>query len=146
MTGRENVIIVADMSYVSKENRLRSYLAFVFMSVFLLSCGAELPSDSDLFAQAQEHEGNQEFNEALKKYDLIIEKYPDSQLRYKAIFMKGFVLLENIKDNKRAMEAFDELVAEYPDCDLADDAAVLREIAARDGDIMSAFEDSLKQE
>ena len=81
-----------------------------------------------------------------EKYDLIVENYPQSGIRYKAVFMKGLILLENLKDNKRAVETFDELLAEYPDCDLADDAAVLREIAAGNGDIMSAFEDSLKQE
>ena len=58
--------------------------------------------------------------------------------------MKGMILMENLKDKKRAIEVFDELLAEYPDCDLADDAKVLKDIALKDGDIMSAFEDSLK--
>jgi len=124
---------------------MRFYPAYLFVLIFLMSCGGKLPSDVDLFAGAQEHEGKQEFNDALKKYDLIIENYPESELRYKAIFMKGFILLENLKDNKRAVEAFDQLIAQYPDCDLADDAAVLREIASGNGDIMSAFEDSLRQ-
>lgn len=125
---------------------MKLYPAILCALIFMISCGPKLPSDNDLFVQAQEHEGRQEFNEALKKYDLIIENYPDSQLRYKAVFMKGLILLENLKDNKRAVEAFDALLSEYPDCDLADDASVLREIATRDGDIMSTFEDSLKQE
>ncbi|UCE66891.1 MAG: tetratricopeptide repeat protein [Candidatus Zixiibacteriota bacterium] len=125
---------------------MRSYLAVMSAVILLASCGAKLPSDTDLFARAQEHEGRQEYNDALEKYDLIIENYPQSEIRYKAVFMKGLILLENLKDNKRAAETFDDLLAEYPDCDLADDAAVLREIAAGNGDIMSVFEDSLKQE
>ena len=107
------------------------------------SCGKKLPSDVDLFTQAQESE---EFNDAIKKYDLIIDKYPDSELRYKAIFMKGFIQLEDLKDNQRAIDTFDDLLTEYPDCDLADDAAVLKDAAANNTDIMSTFEDSLKQE
>ncbi len=98
-----------------------------------------------MFAQAQEHESKLEFNKAIEKYNLIIEKYPESPVHYKAIFMKGFNLLENLKDNKQAIAAFDSLLSAYPECDLADDAAVLREIAVTDGDIMSAFEDSVKQ-
>ncbi|UCC80483.1 MAG: tetratricopeptide repeat protein [Candidatus Zixiibacteriota bacterium] len=125
---------------------MKLYPAILCALLFMISCGSKLPSDNDLFVQAQEHEGRQEFNEALKKYNLIIEKYPESELRYKAVFMKGLILLENIKDNKRAVEAFDALLSEYPNCDLADDALVLREVAAHDGDIMSTFEDSLKQE
>lgn len=146
MTSGKIIIIVADMRNMSREGRLKLYPAILCALIFMISCGPKLPSDNDLFVQAQEHEGRQEFNEALKKYDLIIENYPDSQLRYKAVFMKGLILLENLKDNKRAVEAFDALLSEYPDCDLADDASVLREIATRDGDIMSTFEDSLKQE
>lgn len=134
------------MRNVLREERLRLYPAILCALIFMMSCGSKLPSDTDLFSQAQEHEGRQEFNDALKKYDLIVENYPQSGIRYKAVFMKGLILLENLKDNKRAVETFDELLAEYPDCDLADDAAVLREIAAGNGDIMSAFEDSLKQE
>jgi outer membrane protein assembly factor BamD (BamD/ComL family) len=118
--------------------------SFVIISILLLvSCGANLPSDVDLFTQAQEHEGRQEYNDALKRYELIIEKYPESELRYKALFMKGFILFDNLKDNKRAIDTFDLLLSQYPDCDLADDATVLRQIAAEDGDIMSTFEDSL---
>lgn len=125
---------------------MKLYLLGVVSILFMASCGSKLPSDVDLFSQAQEHEGRQEYNDALKKYDLIIEKYPESELRYKAIFMKGFVLFDNLKDNKRATETFDLLLSQYPDCDLADDASVLRQLAAEGGDIMSAFEDSLKKE
>jgi len=146
LTTGKIIIIVVDMLNVLRIERARYYFAVVSLVLFLASCGAKLPSDSELFTQAQEHEGRQEFNDALKKYDLIIENYPKSEIRYKAIFMKGLVLFENLKDNKRAVEAFDDLLAEYPDCDLADDAAVLSKIAAVNGDIMSAFEDSLKQE
>jgi outer membrane protein assembly factor BamD (BamD/ComL family) len=124
----------------------RAGLVTAAILLFAISCGEKLPSDIDLFTQAQEHEGSQEFNEAINKYNLIIDKYPGSELRYKALFMKGFILFENLKDNQRAVDTFDILLTEYPDCDLADDAAVLREIAAHNGDIMSAFEDSLKQE
>ena len=129
-----------------REAKVKIYLLIVATVLLLAACGADLPSDVELFTQAQEHEGRQEFNDALKKYDLIIEKYADSELRYKAIFMKGYILFENLKDNKGAVEAFDLLLAQYPDCDLADDAAVIQKYAAEGGDIMSAFEDSLDQE
>ena len=110
------------------------------------ACGEKLPSDVDLFAQAQESEGRQEYNNAIKKYDLLIDKYPDSDLRYKALFMKGFIQFDKLKDNQRAIDTFDILLTEYPDCDLADDAAVLKNVAANNGDIMSSFEDSLKED
>ena len=131
------------MQNMMREAKVKIYSFIIISILFMASCGANLPSDVDLFTQAQEHEGRQEYNDALKKYELIIEKYPDSDLRYKALFMKGFILFDNLKDNKRAIDTFDLLLSQYPDCDLADDATVLRQIAAEDGDIMSTFEDSL---
>ena len=133
------------MRNMIKSKCFKCGFAAILGAILLFSCGQKLPSDTELFAQAQEHEGKQEYNDALKNYELIIDNYTESPIRYKAIFMKGLILQENLKDNKRAVKAFDELLAEYPDCDLADDATVLREIAANNGDIMSTFEDSLKQ-
>lgn len=134
------------MSKGITEVKVKSYPIIIVSILLLASCGSKLPSAKDLFAQAQEHEGKQEYNQAIKNYDLIIEKYPDSELRYKALFMKGFILFDNLKDNKKAAETFDVLLSEYPDCDLADDATVLKKIADENGDIMSSFEDSLKKE
>lgn len=137
------------MIIVRNMNRKGKWIRGVIPGVvFLLvvSCGKKLPSDIELFTQAQESEGRQEYNDAIQNYDLLIDKYPDSDLRYKALFMKGFILFENMKDNKRAIDAFDILLTEYPDCDLADDATVLKNIASKNGDIMSSFEDSLKED
>lgn len=125
---------------------MRLYSFVIVSMLIMLSCGGKLPSDTELFTQAQEHEGRQEYSDAIKNYDLIIDKYPDSDLRYKALFMKGFILFDNMKDNEKAAEIFDVLLSEYPDCDLADDASVLRDIALKGGDIMSTFEDSLEQD
>ncbi len=122
-------------------------LAIILLTIsFIIGCGGKLPSDIELFTQAQALEAKQEFNKSIEKYDLIIDNYPESPVRYKAIFMKGFILFDQVKDNKRALEMFDKLILEYPDSDLADDAEVLREIAAVGGDIMSAFEDSVTVE
>ena len=129
-----------------REANVRLYSFVIVAMLIMLSCGGKLPSDTELFAKAQEHEGRQEYNDAIKNYDLIIDKYPDSDLRYKALFMKGFILFDNLKNNEKAVEIFDELLSEYPNCDLADDASVLKETALKGGDIMSTFEDSLKQD
>ena len=111
-----------------------------------MSCGEKVPTEIELFGRAQESEANQEFDKALQTYVTIIEKYPDSPNRYKAIFMKGYIHTEYLKDKNKALEAFDQLLAEYPDCDLADDAKVMREIAEKGTDLMSVFDDSVKTE
>jgi len=110
----------------------------------VLACSSPTPSEKDLFTRAQGFEASQDYIRALETYDTIIAKYPDSPNRYKAIFMKGYIYTDILKDKNRAIENFDILLTEYPDCDLADDAKIMRQIAESGGDLMSVFKDSLK--
>lgn len=121
---------------------LRVFLALG--ALLIIGCRENVPAEEELFNLAREYESSQQYNEALHSYDLIIEKYPDSPNRYKAIFMKGYLYMDALKDGKKAVAAFDQLLSEYPDCDLADDAQVLRDVAEKGADLMSVFEDSVK--
>ncbi len=115
--------------------------------LFLFACGnkkANVLDEQALFQQAQSFERSQEFAKAYDSYQIIIDKYPQSPLRYKALFMAGYIQLEYLKDNKKALGLFDTLLKEYPKCDLAKDAKVIRDVAASGKDLMSVFQDSLK--
>jgi tetratricopeptide (TPR) repeat protein len=131
---------------IVKEAILKLIIFAFSVTLLLLSCSEKVPAENELFTRAQESEAIHEFNRALQSYDTIIERYRDSPNRYKAIFMKGYIYTEYLKDKNKALEAFDLLLTEYPDCDLADDARVLREIAEKGADLMSVFEDSVKAE
>ena len=96
------------------------------------------------FEQAQAFEKAQEFAKAYESYQMIIDNYPKSSIRYKALFMAGYIQLEQLKDSKKALGLFDTLLKEYPSCDLADDAKVIRDAAASGKDLMTVFQDSLK--
>ncbi|MEE9553054.1 MAG: tetratricopeptide repeat protein [candidate division Zixibacteria bacterium] len=119
------------------------YFVFVLMmGILIVSCAESVPSEQQLYESARNYEAAMDFDNALIVYDTIIEKYPESQNRYKAIFMKGYIYTDLLKDKNRAIEALDLLLAEYPDCDLADDARIMREIAEKGADLMSVFDDS----
>ena len=96
-----------------------------------------------LFTEAKEFEASQELDKAVSTYQKVIDGHPDHPNRYQALFMVGFLHTEYLKDKDQAIAAFDQLIEEYPDCDLVDDAQVLREIAEKGLDLMSAFGDSL---
>jgi len=120
-------------------------LPIVIMLIFVIfGCGKKLPDDKTLFAQAQKYESEHEYAKASETYELLIDNYPSSPLRYKALFMAGFVQFEQMKDNKKAIELFDRLIKDYPDCDLADDAAAIRIAALSGKDLLSVLEDSLR--
>ncbi len=112
--------------------------------IVVAACGQKTASEEELFVQAHDFEAAQQYDNAILTYDTIMEKYPDSPNRYKAVFMKGYLYMDPLNDTKKAIAAFDQLLSEYPDCDLADDAQVLRDVAAKGADLMSVFEDSVK--
>lgn len=114
--------------------------------ILIISCAESVPSEQELFESARVYEAAMDFNNALVVYDSIIKNYPESPDRYKAIFMKGYIYTDLLKDKNRAIEALDMLLSEYPDCDLADDAKIMREIAEKGADLMSVFDDSTKTE
>jgi TolA-binding protein len=112
----------------------------------LIACGkkAKTPTEQALFEQAQGFEKAQEFAKANDSYQVLIDNYPHSPMRYKALFMAGYIQLEQLKDNKKAAKTFEILLKDYPTCDLADDARVMHDIAASGKDLMTVFQDSLK--
>ena len=120
----------------------------VFLIVILMAafsgCAKKIPSEMDLYSQAQKFEISAEYNKALETYQIILDNYKSSSNNYKAVFMIGYINYEYLKDNQRAIAAFDKLIADYPNSDLSDDAAVLRDSAKSGKDIMSGFQDSTK--
>lgn len=125
---------------------MRYFLFILMAGILIVSCAESVPSEQELFESARVYEAAMDFNNALVVYDTIIENYPESPDRYKAIFMKGYIYTDLLKDKNGALEALDMLLAEYPDCDLADDAKIMREIAEKGADLMSVFDDSNKTE
>ena len=123
---------------------MRYSIAIIVTLLLLAGCGGKQLTENELFTRAQKYENAAEFEKAIADYTTIISNYPESNNRYKAIFMIGFLSYENLKDADRALEYFDMLIAEYPDCDLADDAHALKKMASEGKDILSVFEDSLE--
>jgi TolA-binding protein len=125
---------------------LRRLLVYLTVGLSLFACSKKeiVPSAQALFDQAQGFEKTQEFAKANESYQTLIKNYPASPLRYKALFMSGYIQLEQLKDNKKALEVLETLVKEYPNCDLADDAKILLNVAASGKDLMTVFQDSLK--
>ena len=58
----------------------------------------------------------------LRHYQEIVDKFPRSEHAPKALFMIGFVSAEEIKDMVDADRAFNRVINEYPDSDVAPSA------------------------
>lgn len=72
-----------------------------------------------LFQRAQE---SKEWQERLDLYAQFRQKFPDHARNCEALFMVGFIYAEELKDYAKAQDTFNQLMKDYPDCDLAKDA------------------------
>jgi hypothetical protein len=65
------------------------------------------------------------FADAETEYHALYAMWPNDKDAYKPLFMRGFIYFENLKNNDKALEMFEELVQKFPNCELADDAQIL---------------------
>ncbi|OPX26873.1 MAG: hypothetical protein B1H05_01560 [Candidatus Cloacimonas sp. 4484_140] len=72
----------------------------------------KLPVDS-LFTLAEGSMTQKNYARAIYYYDKVIEEYQNGQDDYKAKFMKGFIYSEYLKNDGKAIEMFEEVLA-YP--------------------------------
>jgi TolA-binding protein len=65
------------------------------------------------------------FPKALSLYDWIINEYPEYEKSPTSLFLKAYVLENNLKDIERARETYNAFLAKYPTHHLADDVSFL---------------------
>lgn len=76
-------------------------------------------SPAELFQYAQTTTDSWE---RLKAFEEVLEKFPDDEHAPQAMFMIGFVYLEELQDKVSAERTFARLLDRYPDSDVADSA------------------------
>ncbi len=77
---------------------------------------------------------------ALELYDWIYSKYPDYEKASQALFLKGFILDEELKREEEARAAYELFLQRYPDDGFADDAQFLLDnLGKNDEEIINSF-------
>lgn len=76
----------------------------------------------ELFKLAEEAQADEKPQEAIEHYEEVMRRFPDHREIYKAQFMIGFVYSEMLANYDEAKVAFQAVLDQYPECDLADDA------------------------
>lgn len=64
---------------------------------------------------------------ALSLYDWILDEFPDYEKASTTLFIKGFIIDNELKNMELAKEVYQEFLDKYPDHDLADDVQFLRD-------------------
>ncbi len=82
---------------------------------------------SYLFRAAEIAKSIQTYPKLMSLYDWIINKYPNYEKTPTTFFLKGFVLENDLKNNEKAEEVYNEFLKKYPKHDLVDDVQFLLE-------------------
>ncbi len=83
---------------------------------------ALMKSARDLFDLAEDAMKRNRYAEAIEYYDQIIEHHNNNDDDYKALFMKAFVLAEELQRTEEAISLFRNVLDDYPDSDLHESA------------------------
>ena len=95
---------------------------------------------------AQTFSEEENFNQALEEYKALLAQWPKHPEVYKALFMKGFILSENLKKDSLALDAFQELQTKYPKSDLSEDADWMIRNIKSGGKLAPALLDSIAKQ
>lgn len=94
-----------------------------------------------LFQLGQLFGEQQNFPRSLSRYRAVLSRFPASGEAYKARFMIAFTYSEYLKEEKVALKEYRKVIADYPKCDLADDADWMIRNIESGGALMPKFDD-----
>ncbi len=79
----------------------------------------------EYFNKAEAAQKRRSFNDAIFYYDEVIKYHKNDKDDYKAMFMKGFLYAEELKDKEKAIEIFEKFLELYPEGDLKESATYM---------------------
>lgn len=86
------------------------------------------------------------YNKTFELYDWLLEKYPNYEKAPTALFLKGYVFDNELKDSTKAIKLYNEFLQKYPNSDLVDDVKTLIEFMGKsDEEILKLIEASKKK-
>ena len=98
-----------------------------------------------LFKAAEVAKSLRTFPKSLTLYDWVIDKYPNYEKAGTAMFLKGFIIENNLGDDVKAKEVYEAFLKKYPHHDLADDVQFLIEnLGKTDEEILKMIEGKQK--
>jgi TolA-binding protein len=88
-------------------------------------CSKE-PTDEELLKSATLHHSGDEFDDAILDFQMLVQKYPKSEMVPEALFAMGAIYLNSKKEYVKAESVYTKLVMEFPRHPTAQNAAYQR--------------------
>jgi TolA-binding protein len=90
-------------------------------TILIFSCSTTLTED-EYYTNAKQAYTKNNFQEALKNFNLLVSNYPDGNKCAEAYFMLGFINANDIKNLSEAEKYYKAFIEKFPNHDLTDDA------------------------
>jgi hypothetical protein len=97
-------------------------------------------SAEEYFSNAENAQKKRRFQDAVYYYDQVCEFHANGIDDYKAMFMKGFLYSEELKDSAKAIAIFEEILEKYPYGELHDSAEFMIEELKGNSSILEKME------
>ncbi len=94
----------------------------------------------EYFNKAEAAQKRRRFNDAIFYYDEVIKYHKNNKDDYKAMFMKGFLFAEELKDTEKAIEIFENFLTLYPEGDLSESARYMLSSLKNKEDMIDSIE------
>ena len=102
------------------------FLAFLWPTVTFLTGCSKPSTDDEMLQSATAHYRNDEFDDALNDYQLLIKTYPKSDKVPEALLAMGVIYQNKKKEYRKAESLYTKLVMNFPDDPTAQSAAYER--------------------
>ena len=109
--------------YTPKLNKENIYLIRELYLDFIERYPKDTLAAKYAFSLAQNYVQAKKYNLAIEQLDFIINEHLKATTRGKAMFYKGFLYWENLKNPEKAKGFFKDFVKQYPDHPLKNDAS-----------------------
>ena len=90
-------------------------LTFLTLILALIIGCQKGPKAEELFNEAKELQEEQKYDEAVVKYEQLVELHPRSQFAPQSQFMIGFIYANEIKELEKAKVAYETFLSQYAD-------------------------------
>lgn len=109
------------------------------------------PTNDSLYAVAtfrlgQLHSDREEYDESLREYTAFVQMFPEHPLAEKALFAKGFIYDENLKQPEKALEIFELFLKKYPNSELKESVNWLVQNIKNNGKLASELLEKIGNE
>ncbi len=108
-------------------NRMSSMNYIDACQAYALSHPGEDQSAEYLYKAAEVAKSIRSSSKSLSLYDWILAKYPNHERAPTSLFIKGFILENELKNQAMAEKVYNEFLEKYPDHQLSDDVKFLVE-------------------